>query len=185
MTTPNTEIKFTYRDYINLPESETERHELLEGELIMVPSPNEPHQKVSRNLEFIIWEFVKQRKLGMVYDAPIDVVLSKEVVVQPDIIFISEKRKGIITKKNIKGTPDLVIEILSPGTSGKDRTIKHTLYARYGVKEYWIAGPKKENIEIYVLEKEGLKLEKKYSSPDKLHSPLLKGLEVPLLEVFS
>lgn len=185
MAVPNTKIKFTYEDYMNLPESEVKRYELIEGELVMVPSPTEPHQKVSRNLEFIIWQFVKERDLGQVYDAPMDVVLSVEDVVQPDIMFIAKKRANIITEKNINGVPDLVIEILSPATSGRDRTIKHTLYARYGVKECWIVDPIEKNIEVHVLEKEGLRLGKKYESQDVLQSPLLIGLTVPLLEVFS
>lgn len=185
MARPNPQIKFTYEDYKNLPESEVKRFELLEGELVMIPSPTEPHQRVSRNLEFFLWQFVRERNLGEVYHAPIDVVLSQEDVVQPDIIFVSKERAKIITEENIKGAPDLVIEILSPTTGGRDRTLKHTLYARYGVKEYWIVDPIKKIIEVYSLKKSGFNLVKKYKSPDKLYSPLLKGLEVPLREVFA
>jgi Uma2 family endonuclease len=185
MAVPNPQIKFTYEDYKNLPESETKRYELLEGELVMVPSPTEPHQRASANLEFSLMQFVRKRDLGAVYHAPIDVVLSQEDVVQPDIIFISKERAKIIREKCIKGAPDLVIEIISPSTSGRDRTLKQTLYARCGVKESWIVNPKKETVEVYTLEKTGFRLVKKYTSPEILHSPLLIGLEVPLKEVFA
>lgn len=185
MVIPNMEIKFSYEDYINLPESETKRYELLEGELVMVPSPNVNHQTVSINLEFIILQFVKQNKLGAVFHAPMDVVLSLDNVVQPDILFISNEQSNIITEKNINGTPDLVIEILSPSTSGRDVTVKHTLYSRYGVKEYWIVDPVGKNIEVHALQKQGLKLLKKYESADLLESPMLKGITIPLSEIFS
>ncbi|MCK4618283.1 Uma2 family endonuclease, partial [Candidatus Aerophobetes bacterium] len=80
MTKLNTKIKFTYKDYKSLPESETKRYELIEGELIMVPSPNEYHQRISGRLEFILRAFVEGKNLGRVYDAPFDVVFSKEDV---------------------------------------------------------------------------------------------------------
>ncbi len=185
MAVPNPQIKFTYEDYKNLPESETKRYELLEGELVMVPSPTEPHQRVSGNMHLIIGQFVKERKLGNVYSAPFDVLLSNENVVQPDIMFISKERANIITEEDIKGAPDLVIEIVSPATSRRDRTLKHTLYARHGVKEYWIVDPKGKSVEVYSLEKAGFKLVKKYNSPQILRSPLLSSLEVPLKEVFA
>jgi Uma2 family endonuclease len=191
MTRANTELKFTYEDYKNLPESETKRYELLEGELVMVPSPNEPHQRVSGNIGFLLRQFIRERKLGMVYSAPLDVVLSRENVVQPDIIFISNKRMAIVTEENIKGAPDLVIEILSPSTSERDRTLKRTLYARHRVKEYWMVDPMEKGIEVYSLKrlgpskKIGFRRLKKYTAPEKLHSPLMTELEVPLEEVFA
>lgn len=185
MARPNPEIKFTYEDYKNLPESETKRYELLEGELVMVPSPTEPHQRVSGNLEFILRQFVKERNLGSIYHAPLDIVLSQEDVVQPDIMLISKERANIITEEAIMGAPDLVIEIISPGTSRRDKTLKRTLYARHDVKEYWIVDPKGKIVEVYTLEKAGFKLVKKYNSPEKLYSPLLSGLEVPLQDVFA
>ncbi|HHT9118293.1 MAG TPA: Uma2 family endonuclease [Candidatus Hypogeohydataceae bacterium YC38] len=185
MSRPNLQIKFTYEDYKNLPESETKRYELLEGELVIVPSPTEPHQKVSMKLVLILGQFVQEKRLGIVYFAPLDVVLSQEDVVQPDIIFISKARAKIITEENIKGAPDLVIEITSPSTSERDSTLKHTLYARYGVKEYWIVDPKRKSVEVYTTGKTGFRLVKKHLSTETLHSPLLSDLEVPLKEVFS
>lgn len=185
MARPNTSIKFTYKDYKNLPESETKRYELLGGELIMVPSPTTYHQAISRNLEYILLEFVQKHNLGFIYNAPCDVVLSDEDVVQPDIFFISKERSHIITEENISGAPDLVIEILSPATADRDRTYKRTLYARYGVQEYWIVDPDKKEVEVMTLRERGFETVAIYKKEDVLKSKLLKGLSISLSEVFS
>ena len=178
-------IKFTYEDYKNLPESETQRYELLEGELVMVPAPSFEHQSISIHLEVRLYEFVRRRDLGIVLDAPLDVVLSEENVVQPDILFISKARRKIIHKEEIRGAPDLVVEILSPYTAGRDRTLKKKLYARYGVKEYWLVDPEEKTIEVLKLGQRGFERFAVYKRPDTLQSPLLAGLQIPLREVFS
>ena len=180
-------IKFTYEDYKSLPESETKRYELLGGELVEVPSPTEYHQRISRNLEFMLWRFVKEQDLGWVYDAPLDVVLGQgdtREVVQPDIFFISKEREKIIAEEEIRGAPDLVVEIISPGTAERDRGYKKTLYARHGVKEYWIVDPKGKAVEVYTLGTKGFELVKVYKAGEILESPLLPGLRVDLGEVF-
>lgn len=180
-------IKFTYEDYKSLPESETKRYELLGGELVMVPSPSTHHQRVSRRLEFILEAFVQEKGLGEVFHAPLDVVLGEgeeREVVQPDIFFIAKERAGIIAEEEIRGVPDLVIEIISPGTEGRDRHYKKTLYARHGVKEYWIVDPKSKTVEVYRLGEEGFELVKTYKADEVLESPVLLGLEVDLKEVF-
>jgi len=180
-------IKFTYEDYKNLPESETQRYELLEGELVMVPSPSFEHQDISGNLEFLLRLFVREHKLGVVLDAPLDVVLGEageEHVVQPDILFISKTRKKIIRQEEIRGAPDLVVEILSPYTGQRDRTVKKKLYARYGVKEYWIVDPEEEAIEVWALGRGGYERVALYKKADMLTSSLLPGLKIPLREVF-
>ena len=179
-----TEIKFTYTDYRNLPESETERYELLGGDLVMVPSPNEPHQRIARNLSFILWEYIRQQESGALYHAPFDVVLSPEDVVQPDIIFIAAERAHIITEHNVQGAPDLVIEILSPATAGRDRTYKRTLYARYRVGEYWLVDPMSRMVEVLILGERGFERAAEYRWDEVLRSALLPGLEIDLREVF-
>lgn len=177
-------IKFTYEDYKNLPESETERYELLEGELVMVPSPSFEHQSISRNLGFLLWEFVSRHDLGIVLNAPFDVVLGEENVVQPDILFVSKARRRIIREEEIRGAPDLVVEILSPSTGGRDRTIKKKLYARHGVKEYWLVDPGEETIEVLALGRQGYKRVALHKKAETLTSPLLPGLKIPLAKIF-
>src|SRR4030067_3847920 len=144
-----TAIKFNYQDYLQLPEDK--RYEIIDGDLFMVPSPNEAHQRFLVTLTNIMVNYVRKNKLGSIYCAPFDVLFSEEDIVQPDIIFISNKNKNIITKNNIQGAPDLLIEILSPGTSKRDLGIKKKLYAKSGVREYWIVDPAEETVEVFTL----------------------------------
>ncbi|MBI4330502.1 MAG: Uma2 family endonuclease [Chloroflexi bacterium] len=178
------DIKFTYEDYKRLPESETKRYELLEGELVVVPSPSVDHQSVSFNLVLILGNFVKKNKLGKVLDAPLDVVLGENVV-QPDIMFISLERFDIITKDEIRGAPDLVVEILSPSTSAKDRGIKRKLYGRHGVRELWIVDPDRQTVEVAVPGKTGLETTGVYKKGESLVSQVLLDLRIDLAEVFA
>jgi len=185
VTTPR--IRFTYEDYKSLPESDTKRYELLGGELIIIPSPSVYHQRIARKLGFLLQAFVEERELGEVFFAPLDVVLGEgedREVVQPDIFFISKERNEVITKEDHRGAPDLVIEITSPATEKRDRYYKKTLYARHGVREYWILDPEVKTVEVFTLAEEGSQLVKAYKTGETLRSPLLEGLEVDLAKVF-
>jgi len=173
----------TYEDYAKL--SDDKRYELIEGELFVVPSPDFHHQSISRNLEFLLWDFVKKNSLGFVFDAPFDVVLTEHDVVQPDIIFVSNGRKHIITEKNIQGGPDLLVEILSPGTRERDILVKKGLYARHGVREYWIVDPEAKTIEVMVLRGDKFATHGIFFPEDTLESPLLSGFTPSLDEVFT
>ncbi len=183
MTKLKTPIKFTYEDYKNLPESETKRYELLAGELVMTPSPTWRHQDISIKLAFRLQEFVTSHKLGRVACSPLDVVLGDDVV-QPDILFISHEKADIIQEGEIRGAPDLIIEILSAATAPRDRTYKRTLYARYGVREYWLVDPETRTIEVLTLGAKGYRQAGRYEQEQTLKSPLLSGLEIHLHEVF-
>jgi len=122
-----------------------------------------------------------------VFFAPLDVVLGKgedREVVQHDIFFISKERNEVITKEDHRGAPDLVIEITSPATEKRDRYYKKTLYARHGVREYWILDPEVKTVEVFTLAEEGSQLVKAYKTGETLRSPLLEGLEVDLAKVF-
>lgn len=182
-----TPIKFTYDDYQSLPFSETKRYELLGGELIMVPSPSWKHQDISAELEFRLQAFVREHQLGTVLDAPLDVVFGEgdeREVAQPDILFISNERRKIIAEQEIQGAPDLIVEILSPSTADYDRRYKRTLYARYGVREYWLVDPDAQTVEVLQLEARGYRQAGLYGRDEVVHSPLLEGLKIPLAEVF-
>ena len=98
-----TQVKFTYRDYLQLPEQD--RRELIGGDFHVVPSPSVRHQAVSANLGVALRDFVGRNRLGVVLWAPMDVMLSDEDVVQPDILFVSNERRGIIAEDNISGAP--------------------------------------------------------------------------------
>jgi Uma2 family endonuclease len=182
---PKVRIPFTVRDYKALPESETKRYELLGGELVMVPSPTWRHQDISRRLQFKLQEFVEEHNLGHVAYAPLDVVLSDEDVVQPDILYISHERSSIIREDGVYGAPDLIVEILSPTTAERDRTFKKTLYARHGVREYWIVDPALNTVEVFTLKEKGYERVALYNPEDVLRSPLLESLEISLQKIFS
>ncbi|MBM4064912.1 MAG: Uma2 family endonuclease, partial [Planctomycetes bacterium] len=114
-----------------------------------------------------------------------DVYLDDENVVQPDILFISRERTHIIGKNNIQSAPDLAIEILSESSAYTDMMKKKRLYAKFGVKEYWIVDPDGKTIEIYRLKEGVFILAKSFSENDELESPLLPGLKIRLSPVFA
>lgn len=179
----NEALKFTCSDYRLLPDN-GKRYEILEGELLMSPSPNTKHQIVLLNLAAILKSFVERNNLGQIFIAPYDIVLSKYDVVQPDIIFVSNNKKQIIKSTHIEGIPDLVVEIISPGSAQRDRIIKRKIYALHGVKEYWIVHAEKERVQVLRLEKGDFKRIAELTGEDILTSPLLSGLEIRLVEVF-
>ena len=184
MTQTQVKIKFTVEDYQHLPESETKRYELLGGEIAMAPAPVPYHQEISGKIYFALIRHIRDHHLGKVYDAPLDVILAEEDVVQPDILFISNTRLKIIREEAIHGAPDLVIEILSPATAGRDRSFKRTLYARSGVREYWLVDPETRTIEVLTLGPQGYQLAGRYEKSQTLRSPLLTDLSIALDEVF-
>lgn len=144
-------ITLTYEDYLRLPD-DGKRYEIIEGELFVTPAPITKHQIVSLNLSTILHRHVRKHRLGRVLTAPTDVILSRTNVVQPDLLFISKKRQHIITEKNIQGTPDLIAEILSEFTEDRDRTLKIQIYARHGVRHYWLIDPNRKTLEVYELD---------------------------------
>lgn len=174
--------KYTSEDYLKTPDDE--RYELIEGELLMTPSPIPRHQRISGRLDFELRKFVTENDLGEVFYAPCDVFLDNENVVQPDILFISKDRLNIIGKKNIEGAPDIVIEIISENTAYRDLVQKKRVYAKFGVKEYWIVVPGEELIEVYILKNNTFILYKTYSKDGTLESLYLKGLKIELKSIF-
>ena len=150
MSEPGRPRLLTYADYAALPD-DGHRYQLLEGELVMTPSPNAWHQAVSREIFVGLVQFVRLHGLGDVFAAPLDVTLSDRNVLQPDILFISKERTGILQGGRVLGAPDLCVEILSPGTERLDRVRKLELYSRFDVTHYWIVDLEARTIEEYVL----------------------------------
>ena len=179
------EIKYTVKDYMSLPESDEKRYELIDGELCMVPSPTPTHQDILGNLFEGLRHFVRRRDLGRVFVAPLDVVLSDTDVLQPDLLFVSRSREGIITDRNIQGPPDLVVEILSPGTSSRDRNIKRTRYAKFGVREYWLVDPENRTVEVLRASEPEFETVRVYPVGTTTTSTVLEGLKLDVTRVFS
>lgn len=174
--------KYTYSDYLLIEDEK--RYEVLEGELIMVPAPTTTHQRISRNIEFILQNFVSDNDLGEILYAPTDVVLSDDEVVQPDILFVSKGRTAIIEERAIMGAPDLIIEILSPSSTFYDVVKKKEIYQRYGVSEYWLVFPEEKAIEVMTLEGDTYREYSVAKDEGKVRSKVLEGLEVDLKGVF-
>ncbi len=175
-------IKFTVKDYMTTPNDR--RFQLLDGELILAPPPANQHQTIVLALANVLSPIVLERHLGKIWIAPFDVALSEHDVAQPDILFVSGPRSHIITEANIQGAPDLVVEILSPGTEDYDRGYKRILYSRHGVKEYWLVDPAAETVEVLTQQTEGLALSATYQRSQSLASPLLPELAIDLEQVF-
>ena len=176
-------VRQTYQDYCATPDDE--RYELLDGNLMMVPAPNRKHQRVLVTLTRKLDDFTGEHGLGTVYVAPFDVVLSDTDVVQPDVLFISRAREHTVTDDNVRGAPDLVIEILSPSTADRDLGYKHDLYGRHGVLEYWIVDPVAETIAVHRQGDGRLEAAETLGRGDTLRTALLEGLELRLDDVFA
>ena len=182
MTQPKPKIKFTVKDYMSTPEGT--RYQLLDGEMILAPSPTDKHQRLLANLYRAVYSFADAGSLGQVRFAPLDVVLSNHDVAQPDLMFVSNERAGILTEANVQGAPDLVVEILSPSTAEYDQGYKRALYGRHEVREFWIVDPDAETVEVLVLGQEGLSPHQVFGTGETLESPLLEGLSLDLEDLF-
>ena len=136
----------TYEDYVALPD-DGRRYELYEGDLIVTPAPRPRHQLVIGSLHVLMAEHVRRHALGEVFLSPIDVILSRITVVQPDLVYVETARLGIVTERALEGAPTLVVEVLSPSTDARDRDVKQALYARHGVPYYWIVDPAARTIQ--------------------------------------
>ncbi len=182
MVTQKPKRKLTYEDYAKTPEGE--RWELIDGELIMPPSPKEAHQSVQGNLGAPMLIFVREKDLGKVYFAPFDVVLSDTDTVQPDLLFVSKDQLHIITADNVQGAPDLVVEIRSPSTARQDWTTKRELYARHGVKEYWLVDPEAATVAILLFDDGELKVTGVFGEGESITSTVLEGFSIALADIF-
>ena len=182
MTLQERHTVFTYQDYLNTPDDI--RFQLIEGALVREPAPTIPHQRTLRKLLMLIVPFVEDNRLGEALFAPTDVYLSDTNVVQPDILFVSAVRAGIITERDVHGPPDLVVEVASPSTRRRDHGVKLEIYARYGVAEYWLVDPAAKAVETLRLENGRFITTSRLGPTDALTSSLLPGLTIPLRKLF-
>jgi Uma2 family endonuclease len=139
--------KLDYDDYAGIP-PDRNRYELIEGDLCVTPAPSPMHQRVSRRLQRILEDYFHPRGLGEVFNAPIDLILTRHDVVQPDLLVAVP---GQVSERGIEGAPLLVVEILSPATARQDRTVKAQRYAALGITHYWMVDPEARRFECYRL----------------------------------
>jgi Uma2 family endonuclease len=152
MSTASRTRTWTYADLEAMPENQTAtRYEIIDGELIVTPAPIPPHEILGIELTYRFVGYVKQHRLGRVFGDHVDYLLSRGEVVNPDLSFIARNRLHIVGPKAIHGAPDLALEILSPSTRRRDLVAKRRLYAREGVREYWIVDPRARTVAVLVL----------------------------------
>ncbi|MGH9527129.1 MAG: Uma2 family endonuclease [Terriglobales bacterium] len=174
--------KLTYNDLLAWPEDQV-RHELIDGEHFMSPSPLVRHQRISRRLLVALEAWNQEARAGEVLYAPTDVIFSPSDVVVPDLLFVSVARAAIVGEKNIQGAPDLLVEILSPATRGRDLGAKLRLYERFGVREYWIVAPDANTMTVHRPETPGTRPQL-LTAAGTVTSPVLPGLALSLAAIF-
>ena len=139
----------TWQDVQQMPD-DGNRYEAIEGNSYMTPAPTFRHQRVSHRLAKALDEVLEQPGHGVVVPAPFGVEFpATGEGVQPDLLFVSNERRGLITDAGLTGAPDLVVEILSPSTASRDRGLKLRLYERQGVREYWIVDPDENAVDVW------------------------------------
>jgi len=184
MASSTTHRKMEAGEFFQLPEGPP-YFELINGELFMSPSPGRRHQEIATNLTGILWSYLKANPIGKVFSAPSDVLLSPELVLEPDLYFVSKNRLDILSDRGVDGAPDLVVEILSPSTASLDRGAKKEAYAQAGVKEMWVICPEREVLFFYDFSQEIENPVATIPADGTLSSNLISGLELPLKDVFA
>ena len=184
---PDPGLKLTYDDFLLFPD-DGRRHELIDGEHYVTPSPNVSHQEILGRLHLLIGTWLQGHRVGKIFVAPLDVLFSRFDVVEPDLLYVSNERAAeVLSIQHLTGAPDLVIEIASPGTRSRDETIKRRLYERSSVTEYWVVDPDIDVIRIYRRSGERFErpVELSREADDVLTTALLPGLQMPLARIFT
>jgi len=181
---PQGKIILTYDDYRLLP-NDRNRYEIIDGELSVTPAPRPKHQRISSHLHVILANHIFARHLGDIYAAPTDLILTPTTVVQPDLIFVDNDRRHIVTERAIEGPPTLLIEILSPATHETDRLTKAQLYARYQVPHYWLVDPDQRTLEAYELARDHYNLVASAQNVEVFAPSLFPGLSIQLGDLWA
>lgn len=173
--------KLTYQDYLEIPDEPGYRFEILEGILVKEPSPDVIHQRVSRRLQRFLEDFFwMSDPKGEIFNAPLDVTLDEMTVVQPDLFYISEEHKKIIKETRIDGPPTLVVEIISPSSSCKDRLQKMQIYQKAKVQHYWLVNTTEKTLECFSMQGGFYTLVASGMDSDVVKHPGFKGLALDL-----
>ena len=196
-TSPKKEGYVTYQQFVEMTENSENRYELIDGVVYLLASPNFTHQRILGLLYIVFWEFFKNSDQCGPFLAPFDIELVRQKIkllreineddinsVQPDLMVLCDYRKDINEKDKYKGTPSLVVEILSPSTRSKDRVKKMDLYMESGIDEFWVVDPKTSVIMIYSFKNGELDTDEIYSSGQRAESARFPGLSVSVSEVF-
>ena len=182
--TQRSRIRYRAEDIWDTPE-DSNRYEVIDGDLYVTPAPAWRHQRCLGRLYIIVGSAVYREGLGEIVPAPTGVVLDPDDGVQPDLLFIKRERLGIISARGVEGAPDLVVEVLSPSTEDRDRGIKMRRYGRAGVPHYWLMDTAAPAIETYRLGEQGYELTGTYGPGSVLRCELFPGLDIPVDQIWS
>ncbi|HSF56571.1 MAG TPA: Uma2 family endonuclease [Candidatus Binatia bacterium] len=181
---PQGKILLTYDDYCLLP-NDRNRYEILDGELSVTPAPAIKHQTALGNLHRLLANQIVANPLGKLFISPTDLILAPTTVVQPDLIFIGNDRRHIVTERAIEGSPTLVIEILSPTTHRTDRVTKAQLYAKHNVSHYWLIDPDQRTLEAYELVTDHYDLVASARDAEVFTTSLFPGFSIRLADLWA
>ena len=182
MNPAGTGVKLTYDDFLLFPD-DGKRHELIDGVHYVTPSPVTRHQRIIGDLFGPIWTYLQRNPAGQAFLSPFDVVFSHFDVVEPDLLYMSHATAArVLTPENVRGTPDLVVEIGSKITRKRDATIKYRLYERFGVAEYWVVDPEANVVRVHRSEDGRFRtaIDLTLDAGDTLTTPFLPGCELRL-----
>jgi len=179
-------LKLTYDDFVLFPD-DGKRHEIIDGEHYVTPSPRIRHQILLGNLYLLIASWLEAHPIGRAFLSPLDVLMSDVDIVVPDLLYLSHERAAtVLNEKNARGVPELIVEIASPSTRRRDDGIKRRLYERAGVTEYWIVDPEVDRVRVYRRDGDrfarAIELSREHG--DLLTTPLMPALEMPLARIF-
>lgn len=180
--------KVTWAEFRNmeLDDNDPYIYELFNGVIMKRAAPSLIHQEVSGNLFADIKIFLRQNPMGRVYSAPVDVEFDKYNAFQPDLAFVTNERSFLFEDGDyIKGAPDLIVEIISPGNVRRDRVEKKEICQQFAVREYWLIDPLSQTVEIYVMRDNDYQLHDFLEQTGKATSTVLTGFELEISTLFS
>lgn len=179
--------KITWQEFrdMDFPENDPFIYELIHGEIVKKSAPKPLHQLISQRIEFQLATLLRETPLGQYFHAPVDVFLDDDNGVQPDICYLQKDRLFLLDLNDgILGAPDLIVEIVSPGSVKLDRVSKKDLYERFAVREYWLVDPNNKTVEIYVMQQNAYALHQFLEAEGKAESTVLPGLEIDVQALF-
>lgn len=172
--------RWTYAEYAKLP-NDGRVYQILEGELVVSPAPNTLHQMVVVAFVATLVPHVRRGRLGRVLAAPVDVLLGKYSVVQPDVLFVARRRAAVVRRPNVRGAPTLAIEVVSPSSQRTDRVRKLSLYARFALPHFWLVDPAEKWLQEFVLVRGAYRIRTSIAGDDAVFAPaLFPGLRIRL-----
>jgi Uma2 family endonuclease len=175
--------KYTHADLLAIP-ADNKRREILDGELLVSPSPLFFHQLIVHRFLTAFDRYLDRNPIGEILLSPLDVIFGESDVLEPDLIFVLSEHRHIL-QDWVRGVPDLVIEVLSPGSASMDRGPKLKACARFGVPEYWIVDPDAFTVETYGQSSTGYELVAAFGERDSVTSRLLPGFVLPVASIFA